>query len=106
MSRCAMVALLVLAAAACGSVGGGSKTGSGGTAVTTGWSGGSSASGGTGGSDAGAGSDARADAGPLPVSCQAIKQQNPTAASGVFAIAPLGTAQQSFCEMLSDGGGG
>jgi hypothetical protein len=49
--------------------------------------------------------DGAVDGGPLPVSCQAIKQQNPAAASGVYTIAPLGTAQSSFCEMTSGGGG-
>ena len=41
----------------------------------------------------------------IAASCQAIKQMNPSAASGVFTIAPLGTAQQVFCEMASDNGG-
>lgn len=49
--------------------------------------------------------DAPVDAGPPPVSCQAIKQQNPAATSGVYTIAPLGTAQSTFCEMTSGGGG-
>ncbi len=47
-----------------------------------------------------------ADAGALPVSCQAIKQQNPGAVSNVYTIAPIAGASQSvFCEMISDGGG-
>ena len=68
---------------------------------------------GTGGNGTGGAVDAAvdqlrsdaADASPLPVSCQQIKQQNPAAASGVFAIAPLGAAQNTFCEMTIDGGG-
>jgi hypothetical protein len=118
---------LALAAAACGSVGGGLNTGSGGSpggtggAAPTGAGGGSDASTGQGGAAGGAidaGSDTRADvaitdgggdagdAGVLPVSCQAIKQQTPGATSGVYTIAPLsGTSQSVFCEMVSDGGG-
>jgi hypothetical protein len=46
-----------------------------------------------------------ADAGPVPVSCQQIKQNNPSAVSGVFTIAPLGVAQSVFCEMTVDNGG-
>ena len=45
------------------------------------------------------------DAATLPVSCLQIKQQNPAAVSGVFAIAPLGIAQNVFCEMTVDNGG-
>ena len=45
------------------------------------------------------------DGGPLPTSCAQIKQQNPAAASGVFTIAPLGAAQNVFCEMTGDNGG-
>jgi hypothetical protein len=57
------------------------------------------------GSDRVVATDAGADAGPLPVSCQAIKLQNANAASDVYTIAPLGTPQRVFCEMLSGGGG-
>jgi len=45
------------------------------------------------------------DGGPLPTSCAQIKQQNPAAVSGVFTIAPLGAAQNVFCEMTVDNGG-
>jgi hypothetical protein len=106
-----MITLLVLAASACGSVGGG-KPGTGGSGGGAGGGSGgapdAAAGGGSGGSDAGAATDGRSDAAdtaPLPVSCQAIKLQNPAAVSGVFMIAPLGTAQSVFCEMTSDNGG-
>jgi hypothetical protein len=92
---------------------GGTTGGTGGTsggvdaAADTGAIGG--AGGGSGGAlDAGldrAVTDTRADTASLPVSCQAIKQQNPAAASGVFTIAPVGAAQSVFCEMASGGGG-
>jgi len=132
LPRLIRVALTICLAstAACGSVGGGKTDagaggaggqGTGGTPAGTGGSAGgpdaaadAGATGGVGGGPGGAtdaGSDravvadARADAGPPPVSCQAIKQQDPGAASGVFTIAPIGTAQSVFCEMTSGGGG-
>jgi hypothetical protein len=89
---------------------GGAVAGTGGTVTGTG-----GATSGTGGaSDAAvdsSGGDTRpadggTDAGPLPVSCLQIKQQNPSAANGVFTISPLGTTSRSvFCEMTLDGGG-
>jgi hypothetical protein len=134
--RMFMVATLCapLLAAACGSVSNGKGTGGAGGTVTDAGSdlaqgsgsGGSGSGGvvGTGGSGTGgassmggaAGSIAdasvdqvkadAADASVLPTSCAQIKQQNSAAASGVFAISPLGTASQNvFCEMTVDNGG-
>jgi hypothetical protein len=137
---------LVLAAAACGSVGpnssgkggagGGAQAGAGGNTGSGGsiGSGGATSNGGTtgsGGSSQDAGTDAPAtqdasddhssggdavadlaagDAlpptdGPVLASCQAIKQANPSAASDVYTISPLGTPFQVFCEMSVDNGG-
>ncbi len=98
---------------------GGATTGTGGAASGAGGAGGSVDASvdaphpGTGGgstpadaaTDRTGAADAPADAGPSPVSCQAIKQQNPAATSGVYTIAPLGTPQSTFCEMTSGGGG-
>jgi hypothetical protein len=82
--------------------------GAGGAAAGTGGAGGTAGAGAGAAMDAGGDRmavDARVDAGPPPVSCQAIKQQNPAATSGVYTIAPIGTAQNVFCEMISGGGG-
>jgi hypothetical protein len=107
-----------------GGAGAGGSTGAGGSGGAGG-AGGSAAGGAGGGQDAAAGAGGSAqdaatdgslaetgggdgstvDAGPLLASCQAIKQQNPTAASDVYTIAPLGTPQMVFCEMTLDGGG-
>jgi hypothetical protein len=99
-----------------GGSGTGGLTGSGGSPSSAGGNPGSGGSGTGGASMGGAGgsivdagvdqvkSDA-ADGGPLPTSCAQIKQQNPAAVSGVFTIAPLGTAQNVFCEMTVDNGG-
>jgi hypothetical protein len=40
-----------------------------------------------------------------PTLCQQIKQQDRSAASGVYAISPVSTPQMVFCEMTFDGGG-